>query len=104
MDAIVEFFLELFFTGLIEGIAYLYSEKYGHGKKIKKEHIGICVGIEILVLFVMFVVGGIACVETEWTSIWAKVIFWASIIISAVQITLGLVLIILKKIRNRNRR
>lgn len=104
MDAVVEFFLELFFTGLIEGIADLYSEKYGDSKKFKKGYIGICVGIEILVLFVMFVVGGIVCVETEWTSILGKVMFWTSIVISAVQIGLGLILMLLKKIRKRNRR
>ena len=103
MDAIVEFFLELFFAGLIEGIADLYSKKYGHGKKIKKEYIGFCVGIEILVLFVMFVVGGIACVETGWTSIWGKVMFWASITISAVQITAGVVLTLVKKLRKNQR-
>ena len=89
MDAIIEFFLELLFAGLIEGLVDLYSKKYGHSKKIKKQYIEFFAAIEILILFVTFVVGGIICVETEWTSVLGKVMFRASIAVSAVQITLG---------------
>lgn len=101
MDAVVEFFLELFLTGLLEGVTDLYSKKYGDSKKIKKEYIKFYAGLEILVLFVLFVVGGIVCVETEWTSVLGKVMFWASIVISAVQIGLGLILMLVKKLRKK---
>ncbi|MBQ8575480.1 MAG: hypothetical protein IJ447_05480 [Clostridia bacterium] len=108
MDAVFEFFAELFLEAFGEIFVEPYLELmslFGRDcKKIKKEKLKIFVVFESVVLLLMFFLGLCFSLAKEWTSILWKAIFIISVVVPAVQIGLGLILMLLKKIRKRNRR
>lgn len=105
MDALFEFFAEMFFEVFGEIFVEVFAELmslFGRDcKKIKKEKMRMFVIFESIVLLLMFFLGFCFSLAKEWTNLFWKTMFIISIAVPAVQIGLGLILILLKKIRKR---
>ena len=105
MDAIFEFFAELFFEAFgeifIEPYLELMSLFGRDGSKVKKEKLRMFVVFESIVLVIMFFFGLCFSDGTEWKSILWKSVFIISIAVPAVQITFGVILMLVKKLRKK---
>lgn len=105
MDAIFEFFAEVFFEIFAEVFGGIYIELMSligrDCKRINREKLRTFIIYELIVLFLMFIFGLFLSLSKEWTSIFWKTVFIIPIVVTAVQIGLGLILVLLKKIRKK---
>lgn len=108
MDTVVEFFAEIFFEALGEifvEIFYKLMSLFGRDcKKIKKEKMRTFIVCEMIVILIMFFFGLFLSLANKWANLFWKTVLIISVAVPAIQITVGLILILLKKIRKRNRR
>ena len=104
VEFIFETILEVIMEPILEGYIFAMSQFANNPKKISEEKIKVYVIFEAIALFLMFVVGGIMLAESDGKNLIGKVIFKLSIVVSAVQILLGIILNILKKIKNNRSR
>ncbi len=92
MDFIFELLLEIIMEPIVEGYAFammLFADK---NKKIDKGKVKSFVVFECIVLLILFIVGGVMFFETKGSSLWGKVMFISSIVISVLQIVVGSIL------------
>ena len=98
MDFVIEIITEILITPIIE-ILYTFAMLHfsNKRKKLTKDKIRGFVVFECFVLLVLFFVGGIMLLETGGESLFGKIILISSVVVSVVQISLGLIFIYLKK-------
>lgn len=98
----MEFIFDLLAEIIMEPIIEVYFLAMTHfadlTKKPDEGKVRTFVILESIALFLMFVVGGIKLAESGGASVTGKVLFISSIAVSVVQISLGIILSIIKKI------
>lgn len=100
MDFIFEVLLEIIMTPIIEGYVFammLFSKK---SKKISKQKAICIVVVESIVLLFLFIFGGVILLETSGESFIGKFLFILSIVVSLVQVLVGIILSIVNKKKN----
>ncbi len=103
MEFIAEIIFEIFGEIFVE-IFYELMSLFGRDcKKIKKEKLRTFVIFEMTALVIMFFFGLFLSLANEWTSILWKTVFIISVAVPVIQITLGLILVIVKKLRKNQR-
>jgi len=95
---VFELFAELLLQPVIEGYAFLMMRFANKNKKINRNKVRAFVVFECIVLFVLFIVGGVMLLETTGESLLGKVFLFSSLGISALQIITGCAL----KFKNKN--
>lgn len=101
MDFLFEALSEIIIEPMVEGYLLAMMRFTDKKKNINKDKIKVFVVLESVILFLMFVVGAIMLAETQGNSISGKIILIASIAVSVVQVTLGIVLKPSKKKSNK---
>ncbi len=99
MEFIAEMICEVFAEIFVEMFYELMSLFGRDCKKIKKGKLREFVIYEMLVLAIMFFFGLFLSLANGWTSILWKTVFIISVAVPAVQITAGLILVLVKKLR-----
>ncbi len=94
---VFELFAELLLQPVIEGYAFLMMRFANKNKKINMSKVRAFVVFECIVLFVLFVVGGVMLLETTRESLLGKILLVSSVGISFLQIIIGCVLRIINK-------
>ncbi len=97
MEFIFELLTEIIMEPIIEGYLLAMTHFSNGSKKIDQDKVKTIVVFESVVLFLMFIVGGIMMDKSSGESLTGKILFISSIAVSAVQIGLGIILKRLKK-------
>ena len=101
MEFVFDLLAEIIFEPIIEGYLVLMTRFSGNSKKISENMVKTIVILESVVLFLMFVIGGIMSAESSGESLTGKILFVLSIAVSLIQISLGIIFNIIKKRRNK---
>lgn len=103
MEFIVEMIFEVFAEIFVD-VFYELMSLFGRDcKKIKKEKLRVFIIYEMVVLVIMFFFGLFLSLANGWSSILWKTVFIISVAVPAVQITAGLILTLVKKLRKNQR-
>ena len=97
MGFIFEALLEIIMTPILEGYVFamvLFSKK---SKKINKGKAKCIVVVESIILLILFIIGGVMLLETSGESMAGKIIFISPIVVSVIQILIGIILSFVKK-------
>lgn len=92
MEFIFDLLAEIILEPIIVGYLLLMSRFNGKPKKIDEDKAKTIVVFEGLVLLVLFVVGGVMLLETDGASFIGKILLIASIAVSVIQISLGIII------------
>ena len=92
MDFIFEMMLEIIMEPIVEAYTFAMMRISDKNKKINIEKIQAFVVFECIVIFVLFIVGGVMLLETKGESFVGKLVLLSSILILVTQITVGLIL------------
>ena len=92
MEFIFELLLEIIMEPIIEGYSFAITLFADKNKKNNKFKIQVFVVFECIALFVLFVIGGVMLLETNYESLVGKLLFLSSIVVSVVQILIGFIL------------
>lgn len=95
MELIFEFLLELIIEPIID--CYISAMTNIFNKSVNRDKLKNIAIIEAIILFVLFIIGGIRLLQTNGNSVLAKIVFFASVVISALQIIIGIII----KIKNK---
>ncbi|MBQ7296256.1 MAG: hypothetical protein IJW86_08740 [Clostridia bacterium] len=90
----MEFIFEMLYEIIMEPIveAWVSAMSTFSDKKVNAQKIKVLVCLECIILLLLFFIGGGILLETEGTSLTGKILFATSIIVSLVQIIIGIIL------------
>ena len=101
MDAVFEIFMEFFMEIFLEAYFQLMSLVGRDVKRINKEKLKTYLVYEMLILLAVFCAGFFFSVIKDWTSVLWKTVLIISLAVPAVQIAVGLILTLIKKLRKK---